>query len=143
MPRTKGSSQSGETLVEVLVAVGIAGVALALVLGSFADAILQADSVRISSHMNSAAAYETEQLESVSFPTSYSKDDCFPSDGSAGPSAKSGSCPAADDIEVTVTTTSVSNGTNPGSLAQYHVVVKALNGPNQTMSFDVFRTQYA
>jgi type II secretory pathway pseudopilin PulG len=133
-PKSRREWQSGTTLVEVLVATAIMGLALALIVGTLSTGLL--DSVLAKRNTASVAAtqYELEQISGAKFsssPTPYS--DCFATEDATSPPMTlpyKGACPSSS----YTLRADVSVGSGPGASQQWTVTVVAWPGGNQVGS---------
>ena len=77
-PKTSRQRQSGTTLVELLVAVVIMGLALALIVGTFSSGILQSTLAKRDTAATTVTQYEMDAVYGSRFnPTATSYSDCF------------------------------------------------------------------
>lgn len=134
-PRTRREWQAGTTLVEVLVATVIMGLALSLIVGTISTGLLNSTLAKRNTAAVAIEQYEIEQISGAAFdssPQPYS--DCFATeDASSLPTrvpSTPGSCPNGSytlRADVTV-------GSGPGGSQQWKVTVVALPGGNQVVS---------
>lgn len=103
-------AQAGTTLIELLVSVSIAGLALALIVGTLSTGLLDVVLVKRNTAVQAVLQYEMEQVRATNFGASYS--DCFATESPTSPvSAGSyqGACPSGPytlRADVTLTSTS-------------------------------------
>lgn len=134
-PRNGRERQAGATLVEVLVATVIMGLALSLIVGTLSTGLLDSTLSKRNTAAVAVEQYEIEQISGSQFnssPEPYS--DCFATeDASSAPTtipSFQGSCPSGSytlRADVTV-------GSGPGASQQWTVTVVALPGGNQVGS---------
>lgn len=107
-------AQAGTTLVEVLVSLVIASLALALVVGTISTGLLNATLARRNTAVPVVMQYEMDQVNASFFAASYS--DCFATESPKSPAAASGyrgSCPAGPyTLRADVNLLSASGGTS-------------------------------
>jgi type II secretory pathway pseudopilin PulG len=123
-PKTRRERQSGATLVEVLVATVIMGLALAIIVGTFSTGLLDSALAKQKTAASAVVQYELDQISSIPFSSSaqpYS--DCFATeDATSQPyttPAFQGACPSSSyTLRADVT---VSSG--PGSSQQWTVTI--------------------
>lgn len=65
--RDRRRAQSGTTLVELIVAIGIAGLALAIVVGVLSNGLLDATLAKRNTAVQAVMQYETEQVSAIAF----------------------------------------------------------------------------
>ena len=99
-PRDRRQAQSGQTLVEVLVAVVIMGFALALIVGTFSTGLLDSAISKRNTAALGVVQYELDQINAApygSLPAQYS--DCFATEDATSPPTTlltfKGSCPTS------------------------------------------------
>lgn len=88
-------AQSGTTLVELLVSLVIASLALAIAVGTISTGLLDATLAKRNTAIQAVMQYEMEQLAATSTAGSYS--DCFATEAPTSPAAATGfqgSCPS-------------------------------------------------
>ena len=110
-------AQAGTTLVELLVAVVIMGLALTLIVGLFATGIVDSTLSKRDVSAEAATQYEMEKIASGPYDSNapgYS--DCFGTDGTVS----AGSCSTPSGVSAAVSVTQVSNG-----LQQWTITVSA------------------
>jgi prepilin-type N-terminal cleavage/methylation domain-containing protein len=97
--RDRRRAQAGQTLVEVLVAVTIMGLALTIVVGTFSTGLLQATLAKRNTAAVAVVQYELDQISSGQYdstPQAYS--DCFATEDASSPpiaaSGYQGACPS-------------------------------------------------
>lgn len=91
--RDRRRAQSGQTLVEVLVSLVIASLALSLIVGTLSTGLLDATLAKRNTAVQAVMQYEMEQVSASTFNASYS--DCFATETSLAPTpASQGSCPS-------------------------------------------------
>jgi len=132
--------QSGTTLIELLVATLIMGLAVVMLVGLFSTGAVQSMLANRDAAAQAATAYELEKVGAAQYsssPTSYSE--CFASDGisSTAVVAYQGTCPGASKIRADVSVRQIQ-----GNLQQWTIVVNgAAGGPigNPVSTFRVNR----
>jgi type II secretory pathway pseudopilin PulG len=88
-------AQSGATLVELLVSLIIASLALALVVGTLSTGLLNATLAKRNTAIQAVMQYEMEQISATALPGSFS--DCFATEDPTSPGAAAGyegDCPS-------------------------------------------------
>lgn len=93
--RSRRRGQAGTTLVELLVSLIIASLALALIIGTLSTGLLDATLVKRNTAIQAVMRYEMEQVQATNLAASYS--DCFATESPSSPVAAGGylgSCPA-------------------------------------------------
>lgn len=93
--RDRRRAQAGTTLVELLVSLVIAGLALALIVGTLSTGLLDVTLVKRNTAVQAVLEYEMEQVRASSLGGSYS--DCFATESPTSPapaSAYQGTCPS-------------------------------------------------
>lgn len=112
-------AQAGTTLIELLVATLIMGLALVLLVGLFSTGVLDASLAKRDTAAQAATEYEIEKIGAMPYPSPSAYSECFPSDGVSSPSVVSyqGSCPDSAKIRADV------SPTLQGSLQQQWTVV--------------------
>jgi type II secretory pathway pseudopilin PulG len=97
MTAKRRRAQSGTTLVELVVALFIAGLALALVIGTISSGLLNATLAKRNTAVQAVMQYETEQVGASTFSSSAANySDCFAVDNPSAPAAAAGfqqACP--------------------------------------------------
>src|SRR5579864_7621743 len=106
-------AQAGTTLVELVVSIGIIGLALMLLVGTFSTGLLDATLVKRNTASDAAVEFELERIQSSSFsaaPQPYSE--CFAVDTAATPSliAYRADCPGGSNLRLDVTEADVQAG---------------------------------
>ena len=96
MNRTQArrNTQAGTTLVELLVSLVIASLALALIIGTFSTGLLDATLAKRNTAIQSVMRYEMEQVTATKFTASFSE--CFATEAPTSPAAAAGyqgTCP--------------------------------------------------
>jgi len=90
--------QSGMTLVELVVSLFIAGLALAIVVGTMSTGLLNATLAKRNTAVQAVVQYESEQVSASAFSSSAaSYSDCFAVDNPSTPAAAAGfqqTCPS-------------------------------------------------
>ena len=90
--------QAGMTLVELVVSLFIAGLALAIVVGTMSTGLLNATLAKRNTAVQAVIQYETEQVGASAYSTSApSYSDCFAVDNPTAPAAAAGygqACPS-------------------------------------------------
>lgn len=84
-------AQTGTTLIELLVSLTIAGLALSLIVGTISTGLLDATLAKRNTAVEAVIEYEMEQISSSAFSTSavpYS--DCFATENPANPASAAG-----------------------------------------------------
>lgn len=81
-------AQAGTTLVELLVSLVIASMALALVVGTFSTGLLNATLAKRNTAIQAVMQYETEQVRATAFTSSFS--DCFATEAPTSPTPAAG-----------------------------------------------------
>jgi prepilin-type N-terminal cleavage/methylation domain-containing protein len=87
-------AQSGTTLIEVLVSLTIASLALSLVVGTISTGLLDATLAKRNTATQAVIEYEMEQVSATAFSASFS--DCFATEDPTSPSRAAiyqGACP--------------------------------------------------
>jgi type II secretory pathway pseudopilin PulG len=91
-------AQAGTTLVELLVSLTIASMALALIVGVLSTGLLNATIAKRNTAAQAAMQYEVEAIAASSFSTSAAQySDCFATESPSSPAAAAayqGSCPS-------------------------------------------------
>jgi type II secretory pathway pseudopilin PulG len=100
------ASQSGTTLVELVVSVAIISLALILLVGAFSTGLLDATLVKRNTAADAAVEYELERIQASTFsdaPQPYSE--CFAVDAPATPSVVGYQtvCPTGSELRLDVT----------------------------------------
>jgi prepilin-type N-terminal cleavage/methylation domain-containing protein len=120
-PRDRRQAQSGSTLIELLVAVVIMGLALTLIIGTFSTGLLEASMAKRNTAATAVTQYELERISGAAYgslPTQYS--DCFATEASTGPTAAtgySGACAGSSfTLRVDVNSESLGNNTQRWSI---------------------------
>lgn len=93
--KDRRKAQAGFTMVEVLVSLVIASLALALAVGTISTGLLNASLAKRNTAVQAVMQYEMEQLNATPVATSYS--DCFATESPNSPAAAAayqGACPA-------------------------------------------------
>jgi prepilin-type N-terminal cleavage/methylation domain-containing protein len=103
-------AQAGTTLIELLVAMVIIGVALVLVVGMFSTGVIDSNLAKRDTGAQAAAQYELDRIDAAQYsanPAAYSE--CFAADGSSGPTVVGfrGACPGAARIRADVSVAQV------------------------------------
>lgn len=103
--RARHRSQSGTTLIELLVATVIMGLALTILIGLFSTGAVDSVLAKRDAAAQAATEYELEKIGAMPFnssPGAYSE--CFASDGVGSPTvvAYQGSCPDTSKIRADV-----------------------------------------
>lgn len=97
--RDRRRMQSGTTLVELLVSLVIASLALALIVGTFSTGLLDATLAKRNTAVQAIVQYEMEQIGASSFdPSATAYSDCFATEDSSNPVSAAGyqgDCPSA------------------------------------------------
>jgi prepilin-type N-terminal cleavage/methylation domain-containing protein len=98
LPRDRRQAQAGQSLVEVLVAITIMGLALTIVVGTFSTGLLQAALAKRNTAAAAALQYELDQVSGGPYdPTPQSYSDCFATETASAPfgqaSGYQGTCP--------------------------------------------------
>lgn len=122
-------AQSGTTLIELLVATVIIGVALVLVVGTFSTGVIDSNLAKRDTGAQAAAQYEVDRIDAAQYsanPASYSE--CFAADGSASPTvvAFKGACPGAARIRADVSVAPVT--VNGVALQQWTIQIDVWPG---------------
>ncbi len=128
--RTKRQrAQAGTTLIELVVSIGIIGLALLLLVGAFSTGVIDATLLKRNTASDAAVEFELERIQASTFaaaPQPYSE--CFAVDTSANPSlvAYRASCPPGSNLRLDVTETDV----QAGAIQQWtvHVVTYPARG---------------
>lgn len=110
-------AQAGTTLVELLVATVIMGLALALIVGLFASGVVDSTLSKRDVSAEAATQYEMDKIGAAAFsasPSGYS--DCFGTDGTVSP----GNCSTPSGVEAVVSVVQVNGG-----LQQWTITVSA------------------
>jgi prepilin-type N-terminal cleavage/methylation domain-containing protein len=100
MPRkaNRRRAQSGTTLVELLVALVIAGLALSLVVGTLSSGLLDSTLAKRNTAAQAVLQYEMEAVNASTFSASAAPySDCFPTEDPSSPApagAYQGACPS-------------------------------------------------
>ena len=100
-------AQAGTTLVELLVATVIMGLALVIIVGLFASGVIDSTLSKRDVSAEAATQYEMDKIASAPYDTNapgYS--DCFGTDGSVS----AGSCSTSSGVKADVSVTQVSTG---------------------------------
>ncbi|HXJ47801.1 MAG TPA: prepilin-type N-terminal cleavage/methylation domain-containing protein [Candidatus Acidoferrum sp.] len=136
-PRDRRQAQSGATLVELLVAVVIMGLALTLIIGTFSTGLLDSAMGKRNTAGLAVVQYELDRISSSAWSASPQQfSDCFATEDttvqSPAPATSQGGCPSTRytllaDVTVTspgnyqvwsITVTSWPNGARVGSTVQ-------------------------
>lgn len=100
-------AQAGTTLIELLVALAIAGLALALVVGTISTGILDATLAKRNTAVQAVMQYEMEQVSASAYnPSAPSYSDCFATEKPMSPTPASGYlglCPPSYTLRADVT----------------------------------------
>jgi type II secretory pathway pseudopilin PulG len=120
-PRDRRQTQSGATLIELLVSVTIMGLALTLIIGTFSTGLLQATMSKRNVAATAVTEYELDKIIGAAYdstPTSYS--DCFATE-STPPLKKAngnyrGNCPAGSTLRADVSWNPGPNNTQQWSI---------------------------
>jgi Tfp pilus assembly protein PilV len=100
-------AQAGTTLVELLVATVIMGLALVIIVGLFASGVIDSTLSKRDVSAEAATQYEMDKIAAAPYSASASGySDCFGTDGSVS----AGSCATASGVKADVTVAQVSNG---------------------------------
>ena len=95
--RDRRRAQAGTTLVELLVSLVIASLALALIVGTFSTALLNASLAKRNTAVEAVVKYELEEVGASSFSSSAAAySECFATEDPASPASASsfqGDCP--------------------------------------------------
>ena len=125
LPKTRRESQSGATLVELLVSVVIIGVALALVVGTLSSGLLQSTVAKRDTASTTVIQYEMDAIGSSAFTSvAQAYSDCFATETSTSLPAPAvggfrGPCP--NSTYTLRADVSVSSG--PGGSQQWTIAV--------------------
>jgi Tfp pilus assembly protein PilV len=119
-------AQAGTTLVELLVATVIMGLALTLLIGLFSTGAIQSVLSSRDSTAQAATEYELERIAAAQFaanPAPYS--DCFASAAAAAPVevAYGGGCPGTSRVRADVTATQVKCNSQTSQTCQQWTIV--------------------
>jgi prepilin-type N-terminal cleavage/methylation domain-containing protein len=103
-------AQAGTTLIELLVATVIIGVALVLVVGMFSTGVIDSNLAKRDTGAQAATQYEVDRIDAAQYSAnanSYSE--CFAADGSGAPTVVGfrGACPSAARIRADVSVAQV------------------------------------
>jgi Tfp pilus assembly protein PilV len=110
-------AQAGTTLVELLVATVIMGLALVLIVGLFATGAIDSTLSKRDVSAEAATQYELDKIASAPYSANaFGYSDCFGTDGTVS----AGSCSTASGVKADVSVTQVSNG-----LQQWTITVSA------------------
>jgi len=131
-PRTRRELQSGTTLVELLVAVVIIGLALALIVGTFSSGILQSTLAKRDTASTTVVQYEMEAIGgSVYDPAAPNYSDCFATEtASSLPDQKLAFGAACPNAGYTLRA-DVSRGPGPNGSQQWTIKVVTWPAQNQ------------
>ncbi len=100
-------AQSGTTLVELLVATVIMGLALVLIVGLFASGVVDSTLSKRDVSAEAATQYELDRIASMPYdPNAPAYSDCFGTDGTVS----TGSCSTPSGVKADVSVAQVSNG---------------------------------
>jgi len=119
-------AQAGTTLVELLVATVIMGLALVLLIGLFSTGALDSVLASRDGAAQAATEYELDKIAAAQFaanPTSYS--DCFASVGGTAPVgvAYRGACPGSSSIRADVNAPAACSSQTPQTCQQWTIVL--------------------
>lgn len=122
-------AQAGTTLIELLVATVIIGVALVLVVGMFSTGVIDSNLAKRDTGAQAASQYEIDKIDAMQYianAASYSE--CFAADGSGGPAvvAFKGACPSAARIRADVSAAQVN--VNGVALQQWTIQIDVWPG---------------
>jgi prepilin-type N-terminal cleavage/methylation domain-containing protein len=122
-------AQAGTTLIELLVATVIIGVALVLIVGMFSTGVIDSNLAKRDTGAQAATQYEVDRIDAAQYsgnPASYSE--CFAADGSGGPTvvAFKGACPNAARIRADVSVAPVT--VNGVALQQWTIQIDVWPG---------------
>jgi len=121
-PRDRRQAQSGATLVELLVAVVIMGLALTLIVGTFSTGLLNSALAKRNTAASADVQYELDQISGSQYgtlPAQYS--DCF----------------ATEDATSPPTTLGTFQGACPSSTYTLRVDVSEAAGPSNTQEWSI------
>jgi type II secretory pathway pseudopilin PulG len=133
LPRGRRQAQAGTTLVELLVAVTIMGLALALIIGTFSTGLLDATIAKRNTAAVAVVQYELDQISGAKYgtlPAQYS--DCFATEDASSPPVPApggyqGGCGGSYTLRVDVCNGSACVPTN-GSQTWSVTVISLANG---------------
>jgi MSHA pilin protein MshD len=99
LPRDRRQAQAGATLVELLVAVVIMGLALTIIVGTFSTGLLDATIAKRNTAAVAVVQYELDQISGGQYNSAaQSYSDCFATEDASSPpapaSAYQGACPS-------------------------------------------------
>jgi type II secretory pathway pseudopilin PulG len=122
-------AQAGTTLIELLVATMIIGLALLLLVGAFSTGLIDATLAKRNTGVQAAISYELEKIAASTYsasPAQYSE--CFAVDSPAAPTQVPfrGSCPGGTDLRADVTEADAQPG-----IQQWSVQVSTYPGQGQ------------
>lgn len=109
----RSSRQSGTTLIELLVATTIIGVAVLLLVGAFSTAVIDATLTKRNTAVTAATEYELEKIGAASYQSSASEySECFAVDSAIQPVqvGLGGACPSGMSLRADVTESDVQPG---------------------------------
>ena len=110
-------AQAGTTLVELLVATVIMGLALVIIVGLFASGVVDSTLSKRDVSAEAATQYEMDKIASAPYdPNAPGYSDCFGTDGTVS----AGGCVTPSGVKADVSVTPVSNG-----LQQWTITVSA------------------
>ena len=110
-------AQAGTTLVELLVATVIMGLALVIIVGLFASGVVDSTLSKRDVSAEAATQYEMDKIASAPYdPNAPGYSDCFGTDGTVS----AGSCTTPSGVQADVSVAQVSNG-----LQQWTITVSA------------------
>jgi len=107
------NGQAGTTLIELLVATAIIGLAVLLLVGAFSTALLDATLTKRNTAVTAATEYELEKIGAASFQSAASAySECFAVDSASQPVqvGLGGACPAGMSLRADVTERDVQAG---------------------------------
>lgn len=121
-------AQAGTTLIELLVATVIIGLALVLLVGMFSTGVIDSNLAKRETGAQAATQYEVAKIDAKQA-NSNAYSECFASDGSSSPTVVGyrGSCPSSSRVRADVTAAQVQlNGVN---LEQWTIQINSWPAP--------------